>query len=192
MATIVSSVMGGGSRRDPVTAEDVTVMLEMAIPACVRLGMYRRSRSTWQSSSAPPPHRSRSEKRSARPAGAGHAHLADGRGRDRGTIGILLLPSCSRRYGVLHHSEQAAGTFAAWYQGIGGQLVSVIGLFGLVAVCYLLARKGARWQMEIGRARQRQAITSGARPELGRAPLSTRQRSALGRRSSAPAPQQRR
>jgi hypothetical protein len=49
---------------------------------------------------------------------------------------------------VLHASEQGARAFAAWYEGLGGQLVSVLGLAGLVTACYLLARKGAEWQLE--------------------------------------------
>ena len=44
--------------------------------------------------------------------------------------------------------EEGAGTFAAWYEGIGGQLVSVLGLVALVAACFFLATKGARWQLE--------------------------------------------
>jgi hypothetical protein len=49
---------------------------------------------------------------------------------------------------VLNYSEQGAGTFAHWYEGLGGQLVSVFGLAALVAGCFLLAKKGAKWQME--------------------------------------------
>jgi hypothetical protein len=48
---------------------------------------------------------------------------------------------------VLHTSEEGAGVFAGWYEGMGGQLVSVLGLAALVAACFLLARKGAAWQM---------------------------------------------
>jgi hypothetical protein len=69
-----------------------------------------------------------------------------------GTIGaILLLPQVGEpmlMIDVLHQSEEAAGAFATWYEGIGGQLVSVLGLGALVAGCYFLARKGARWQIE--------------------------------------------
>ena len=67
-----------------------------------------------------------------------------------GTIGaILLLPQVGEPMlwvDVLHLSEQGAGSFAAWYEGIGGQLVSVLGLAALVVGCFLLARKGAAWQ----------------------------------------------
>lgn len=68
-----------------------------------------------------------------------------------GTIGaILLLPQIGapmEYLDILHASEQGTGAFAAWYEGIGGQLVSVFGLAALVFVCYILARKGADWQM---------------------------------------------
>ena len=49
---------------------------------------------------------------------------------------------------VLHYSEEGLGTFAEWYEGLGGQLVSVLGLAALVAGCYFLAKKGAKWQLE--------------------------------------------
>jgi hypothetical protein len=49
---------------------------------------------------------------------------------------------------VLHRSEQGAMAFAEWYEGLGGQLVSVLGLAALVASCYFLAKKGARWQLD--------------------------------------------
>ena len=49
---------------------------------------------------------------------------------------------------VLHSSEQGMGAFAAWYEGFGGQLVSVFGLAALVAACYFLAKKGAKWQLD--------------------------------------------
>jgi len=69
-----------------------------------------------------------------------------------GTIGaILLLPQLGEvmlRVDVLNTSESAAGAFAAWYEGIGGQMVSVLGLAALVAACYFLAKVGARWQLE--------------------------------------------
>jgi hypothetical protein len=69
-----------------------------------------------------------------------------------GTIGaILLLPQLGEwmlLVDVLHHSETGLGAFAAWYEGLGGQLVSVLGLAVLVAACYFLAKTGARWQLE--------------------------------------------
>ena len=163
MATIVSSVMGGEQQALILFALGgiVAVMLEMArVPALAfGLGMYlpieinmavffgaaaghfiSRSGKTEEEREA------RKEQGTLIASGlmAGAAIV--------GTIGaILLLPQLLAPMlyiDVLHHSEQGAGAFAGWYQGIGGQLVSVIGLFGLVALCYLLARKGARWQME--------------------------------------------
>jgi len=163
MATIVSSVMGGEQQALIlfVLGGIVAVMLEMArVPALAfGLGMYlpieinmavffgaaaghfiSRSGKTEEEREA------RKEQGTLIASGlmAGAAIV--------GTIGaILLLPQLLAPMlyiDVLHHSEQGAGAFAGWYQGIGGQLVSVIGLFGLVALCYLLARKGARWQME--------------------------------------------
>ena len=69
-----------------------------------------------------------------------------------GTVGaILLLPQLKEPMllvDVLHQSEQGVGAFAQWYEGIGGQLVSVLGLAALVAACYFLAKKGAQWQLE--------------------------------------------
>ena len=69
-----------------------------------------------------------------------------------GTIGaILLLPQLGESMlmvDVLHSSEQGAGIFANWYESLGGQLVSVLGLAALVACCYFLAKKGAQWQVE--------------------------------------------
>jgi hypothetical protein len=69
-----------------------------------------------------------------------------------GTIGaILLLPQVGEpmlMVDAVYLSEQGAGAFAEWYEGIGSQLLSVLGLAALVAVCYLLARTGARWQMQ--------------------------------------------
>lgn len=37
---------------------------------------------------------------------------------------------------------------AHWYEGFQGQFIGLIMLFALAYVCYLLARLGARWQME--------------------------------------------
>jgi hypothetical protein len=69
-----------------------------------------------------------------------------------GTIGaILLLPQLGgvmQHIDVLHLSEQGAGTFAAWYEATGGQVMSVFGLGALVVACYLLAKTGARWQKQ--------------------------------------------
>ena len=163
MATIVSSVMGGEQQALIlfVLGGIVAVMLEMArVPALAfGLGMYlpieinmavffgaAAGHFISRSGKSEEEREARQEQGTLIASGlmAGAAIV--------GTIGaILLLPQLLAPMlyiDVLHHSEQAAGTFAAWYQGIGGQLVSVIGLFGLVALCYLLARKGARWQME--------------------------------------------
>jgi len=163
MATIVSSVMGGEQQALIlfVLGGIVAVMLEMArVPALAfGLGMYlpieinlavffgaaaghfiSRSGKTEEEREA------RKEQGTLIASGlmAGAAIV--------GTIGaILLLPQLLApmlHVDVLHASEQGAGVFATWYQGIGGQLVSVVGLLGLVALCYLLARKGARWQRE--------------------------------------------
>jgi len=49
---------------------------------------------------------------------------------------------------AVYLSEQGLGTFAEWYEGIGSQLVSVLGLAALVGACYWLARTGARWQKQ--------------------------------------------
>lgn len=163
MATIVSSVMGGEQQALILFALGglVAIMLEMArVPALAfGLGMYlpieinmavffgaaaghfiSRSGSTEEEREA------RKEQGTLIASGlmAGAAIV--------GTIGaILLLPQLLAPMlyiDVLHRSQQAAGAFATWYEGIGGQLVSVVGLLGLVALCYLLARKGARWQQE--------------------------------------------
>jgi putative OPT family oligopeptide transporter len=163
MATIVSSVMGGEQQALILFALGgiVAIMLEMAkVPALAfGLGMYLpieinmavffgaavghfigRSGRTDEEREA------RKEQGTLIASGlmAGAAII--------GTIGaILLLPQVGEPMlfvDVLHGSEAGNGAFAQWYEGIGGQFVSVLGLFGLVALCFLLARKGARWQME--------------------------------------------
>jgi len=163
MATIVSSVMGGEQQALILflLGGIVAVMLEMAkVPALAfGLGMYLPI-----------------EINMAVFFGAAVGHFISLTGRDEeekaarkeqgtliasglmagaaivGTIGaILLLPQVGEpmlMIDVLHKSEEAAGAFATWYEGIGGQLVSVLGLGALVAGCYFLARKGARWQIE--------------------------------------------
>jgi putative OPT family oligopeptide transporter len=46
-------------------------------------------------------------------------------------------------------AERGTGAFAHWFEyGIGSQILSVIGFAVLILLCYLLARKGARMQME--------------------------------------------
>ena len=163
MATIVSSVMGGEQQALILflLGGIVAVMLEMAkVPALAfGLGMYLPI-----------------EINMAVFFGAAVGHFISLTGRDEeekaarkeqgtliasglmagaaivGTIGaILLLPQVGEpmlMIDVLHQSEGAAGAFATWYEGIGGQLVSVLGLGALVAGCYFLACKGARWQLE--------------------------------------------
>jgi putative OPT family oligopeptide transporter len=163
MATIVSSVMGGEQQAVIlfVLGGLIAVLLEMAkVPALAfGLGMYlpiqinmavffgaaaghfiSRSGTTDEEREA------RKEQGTLIASGlmAGAAII--------GTIGaILLLPQVGEPMlliDVLHQSEEANGPFADWYEGIGGQLVSVVGLFALIAVCYLLARRGAAWQLD--------------------------------------------
>lgn len=161
MATIVQSVMGGEQQALILflLGGIVAVMLEMAkVPALAfGLGMYLPI-----------------EINMAVFFGAAVGHFIGRSGRDEaerearreqgtliasglmagaaivGTIGaILLLPQLGETMlliDVLHASEQGAGAFAAWYEGLGGQLVSVLGLAALVAACYFLAKKGAAWQ----------------------------------------------
>jgi putative OPT family oligopeptide transporter len=163
MATIVSSVMGGEQQALILflLGGIVAVLLEMAkVPALAfGLGMYLPI-----------------EINMAVFFGAAVGHFIGRSGRNEverearkeqgtliasglmagaaivGTIGaILLLPQVGEpmlMVDVLHASEQGARAFAAWYEGLGGQLVSVLGLAGLVTACYLLARKGAEWQLE--------------------------------------------
>ena len=163
MATIVSSVMGGEQQALIlfVLGGIVAVMLEMArVPALAfGLGMYLpieinmavffgAAAGHFISRSG----RTEEEREARKEQGTLIASGLMAGAAIVGTIGaILLLPQLlapMQYIDVLHASEQGAGAFASWYQGIGGQLVSVVGLFGLVALCYLLARKGARWQME--------------------------------------------
>jgi len=163
MATIVSGVMGGEQQALLlfVLGGIVAVMLEMAkVPALAfGLGMYLPI-----------------EINMAVFFGAAVGHFISRSGKteeDRaelkeqgtliasglmagaaiiGTIGaILLLPQLGgvmQQIDVLHLSEQGAGGFAEWYEGMGGHLVSVLGLAALVLACYLLAHTGARWQKE--------------------------------------------
>jgi putative OPT family oligopeptide transporter len=163
MATIVSSVMGGEQQALVLflLGGIVAIMLEMArVPALAfGLGMYLPI-----------------EINMAVFFGAAVGHFISRTGRDEaeraarkeqgtliasglmagaaiiGTIGaILLLPQVGEpmlMIDVLHASEVGIGSFADWYEGLGGQAVSVLGLAALVAACFFLARKGARWQME--------------------------------------------
>ena len=163
MATIVSSVMGGEQQALILflLGGIVAVMLEMAkVPALAfGLGMYLPI-----------------EINMAVFFGAAVGHFISRSGRDEaerearkeqgtliasglmagaaimGTIGaILLLPQVGEPMlylDVLHASEQGAAAFASWYEGIGGQLVSVLGVAALVAACFFLAKKGAAWQMD--------------------------------------------
>ena len=162
MATIVSSVMGGEQQALVLflLGGIVAIMLEMAkVPALAfGLGMYLPI-----------------EINMAVFFGAAVGHVISRTGRDEeeraarkeqgtliasglmagaaiiGTIGaILLLPQVGEpmlMIDVLDVSEAGSGMFAGWYEGLGGQAVSVLGLAALVAACYFLARKGARWQL---------------------------------------------
>ena len=163
MATIVSSVMGGEQQALILflLGGIIAVMLEMArVPALAfGLGMYLPI-----------------EINMAVFFGAAVGHFINKSGRteaDRealkeqgtliasglmagaaiiGTIGaILLLPQLKEPMlliDILHHSEQGAQVFAGWYEGFGGQMVSVVGLAALVAACFFLAKKGAQWQRD--------------------------------------------
>ncbi len=163
MATIVSSVMGGEQQALILflLGGIVAIMLEMAkVPALAfGLGMYLpieinmavffgaavghfigRSGRTEAECEA------RKEQGTLIASGlmAGAAII--------GTIGaILLLPQMGEvmlAVDVLHASETGTAVFAGWYEGLGGQLLSVVGLAALVAACFFLAKVGARWQME--------------------------------------------
>jgi hypothetical protein len=69
-----------------------------------------------------------------------------------GTIGsLLLLPEFGepmKFIDMVKVSEAKAGIFAHWYEASKySQLISVGGLAVLILLCYLLARKGAGWQL---------------------------------------------
>ena len=163
MATIVSSVMGGEQQALILflLGGIIAVMLEMAkVPALAfGLGMYLPI-----------------EINMAVFFGAAVGHFITKSGRTEveqealkeqgtliasglmagaaiiGTIGaILLLPQLGESMllvDILHNSEQGAAVFAGWYESLGGQLVSVLGLAALVAGCFFLAKKGAQWQRD--------------------------------------------
>jgi putative OPT family oligopeptide transporter len=162
MATIVSSVMGGEQQALILflLGGIVAVMLEMAkVPALAfGLGMYLPIEINMavffgaavghfisKTGKTEADREARKEQGTLIASGlmAGAAII--------GTIGaILLLPQVGapmQLIDVLHFSEEASGTFAAWYEGFWGQMVSVLGLAALVTACYFLARKGAQWQM---------------------------------------------
>jgi len=63
-------------------------------------------------------------------------------------IGIDITHAPMKYLDVVFMSEEGSGAFAHWYEGIGGQLLSVVGVAGLIYGCYFLARKGAKAQME--------------------------------------------
>ncbi len=163
MATIVSSVMGGEQQALILflLGGIIAVMLEMArVPALAfGLGMYLPIEINMavffgaavghfisKSGDDEEEREARKEQGTLIASGlmAGAAII--------GTIGaILLLPQLKEPMlliDILHLSERGAGSFASWYGGIGGQLVSVLGLAALVASCYFLARQGAKWQRE--------------------------------------------
>jgi len=76
-----------------------------------------------------------------------------------GTIGaILLLPQIGAPMVFIDVAEQAGAGFTEWYEGFGGQFVSVLGLAALALGAYLLAKKGADWQL----AEQRETVTGTA------------------------------
>ncbi len=163
MATIVSSVMGGEQQALLLflLGGIVAVMLEMAkVPALAfGLGMYLPIEINMavffgaavghfigRSGRTEAEREARTEQGTLIASGlmAGAAII--------GTIGaILLLPqvgSPMEYVDILHVSENGAGVFAQWYEGLGGQLMSVFGLAALVAACFFLAKVGARWQMD--------------------------------------------
>jgi putative OPT family oligopeptide transporter len=162
MATIVSSVMGGEQQALILflLGGIVAVMLEMAkVPALAfGLGMYLPIEINMavffgaavghfigKTGKTEEEREARKEQGTLIASGlmAGAAII--------GTIGaILLLPQVGEpmlMVDVLHFSEENAGTFAQWYEGFWGQLVSVLGLAALVSACFFLARKGAQWQL---------------------------------------------
>ncbi len=163
MATIVSSVMGGEQQAVILflLGGIVAVMLEMArVPALAfGLGMYLPIEINMavffgaavghfigKSGKTEEEREARKEQGTLIASGlmAGAAII--------GTIGaILLLPQVGEpmlMIDIHHVSEQGAGAFAVWYEGFWGQMVSVLGLAALVAGCFILAKKGARWQKE--------------------------------------------
>jgi putative OPT family oligopeptide transporter len=163
MATIVSSVMGGEQQALILflLGGIVAIMLEMAkVPALAfGLGMYLpieinmavffgAAVGHFISKSG----RTEAEREARKEQGTLIASGLMAGAAIIGTIGaILLLPQVGSPMlfiDVLHSSEQGLGAFAGWYEGIGGQLVSVFGLAALVLACYLLAKVGSRWQME--------------------------------------------
>jgi putative OPT family oligopeptide transporter len=163
MATIVSSVMGGEQQALILflLGGIIAVMLEMAkVPALAfGLGMYLpieinmavffgAAVGHFISKSG----RTEAEREALKEQGTLIASGLMAGAAIIGTIGaILLLPQLGEPMlvvDVLHHSEQGAATFAEWYRDLGGQLVSVVGLAALVAACYFLAKKGAKWQEE--------------------------------------------
>ena len=163
MATIVSSVMGGEQQALILflLGGIIAVMLEMAkVPALAfGLGMYLpieinmavffgAAVGHFISKSG----RTEAEQEALKEQGTLIASGLMAGAAIIGTIGaILLLPQLGESMllvDILHYSEQGANTFAEWYEGLGGQLVSVLGLAALVAGCFFLAKKGAKWQME--------------------------------------------
>ena len=163
MAAIVSSVMGGQQQALILYALGglVAILLEMAkVPALAfGLGMYLPIEINMavffgaavghfigRSGGSEEERAARKEQGTLIASGlmAGAAII--------GTIGaILLLPQVGEpmlMVDAVHLSEQGAGRFAEWYEGLGSQLLSVLGLSALVAACYWLARTGARWQRQ--------------------------------------------
>jgi len=163
MATIVSSVMGGEQQALILflLGGIVAIMLEMAkVPALAfGLGMYLPIEiNTAVFFGAAVGHfigrsgRTEAEREARKDQGTLIASGLMAGAAIIGTIGaILLLPQVGSPMlyvDVLHASENGAGVFAHWYEGLGGQLMSVLGLAALVAACFFLAKVGARWQMD--------------------------------------------
>ena len=163
MATIVSSVMGGEQQALILflLGGIIAVMLEMAkVPALAfGLGMYlpiEINMAVFFGAAVgyfiSKTGRTEAEREARKEQGTLIASGLMAGAAIIGTIGaILLLPQLGESMlliDVLHYSEEGLGVFAEWYEGLGGQLVSVIGLAALVAACYFLAKKGAKWQLE--------------------------------------------
>ncbi len=162
MATIVSSVMGGEQQALILflLGGIIAIMLEMAkVPALAfGLGMYLPIEINMAVFfGAAVGHfigktgKTEEEREARKETGTLIASGLMAGAAIIGTIGaILLLPQVGEpmlMVDVLHFSEEGVGTFAQWYEGFWGQLVSVLGLAALVSACYFLAKKGAQWQL---------------------------------------------
>lgn len=172
MAAIVSGVMGGEEQALLLFALGglVAILLEMAkvpalafglgmyLPIEINMAVYFGAAVGWfigRSGKTEEDKEARKEQGTLIASGlmAGAAII--------GTVGaILLLPQLKTplswiglnlehapmKYLDLVHLS-GDGSFAHWYEGFGGQFVSVIGLAALVFLCYWLAKVGAKWQL---------------------------------------------